>query len=456
MTSLRGRLPSPSLRLLQTGSEALTQVLRGQTPTTVSLEAYWRTHPQSGQTQRKLVHETIFAFLRRRLWFEALAKNISTELGLSRLETAFLLSGLTCTIWDSNTQAICRENPLLASLLEQPLLLSFPTATEGALHHNWPAWLEQAFLQHTSLPCQEFPVLAEALLKRAPVDLRMNLLRGTHRPTLQAQFKQAGISCDLTPYSPWGLRLNPPSHAHFHWDKPLPASLRGYYEIQDEGSQLIALLTQARRGQVVVDFCAGAGGKTLALGAAMRGIGHLYAWDRSAHRLANLKERLPHSGLSHIRTAAMSGDDDVRLSQMAAKADRVLVDAPCSGTGTLRRDPGLKWRLQASQIDDYAKQQRQILRQAACLPKPGGRLIYATCSLLHQENDAVVKDFLMHNPGYQLQMAEALLQQSGLSPETAAFLCEGPFLRLWPHRHGTDGFFVAVLERSHQSPRMVG
>jgi 16S rRNA (cytosine967-C5)-methyltransferase len=448
MSSFRQRLSPSSLRLLQTGSAALAQVLRGDASTTSTLEAYWRSHPQCGQTQRKLTHETIFAFLRRRLWFEALAKAISAEWGLSTLETCFLLSGLASGIWDASTQAICQEEPLLTSLASSPLLvqpLSLPTEKDGALHHNWPAWLVQAFLEHTSLPPQEFPVLAEALLKRAPVDLRMNLLRCTHRPTLQTDFERAGISCAPTPYSPWGLRLD----SHLHGDKPLPTSLRASYEIQDEGSQLIALLTQARRGQIVIDFCAGAGGKTLALGAAMRGTGYLYAWDRSAHRLAKLKERLIHSGLSHIRTACITGHDDVRLSQMTAKADRVLVDAPCSGTGTLRRDPGLKWRLQASQIDDYAQEQRQILNRAAGLVKPKGRLIYATCSLLHQENEAVVKDFLTQNPGYQLQRADALLQQSGLPQETAQFLCEGPFLRLWPHRHGTDGFFVAVLERDH-------
>jgi 16S rRNA (cytosine967-C5)-methyltransferase len=200
---------------------------------------------------------------------------------------------------------------------------------------------------------------------------------------------------------------------------------------------------------MVVDFCAGAGGKTLAIGATMRNTGRLYAFDVSAHRLDALKPRLARSGLSNVHPAAIAHERDERVKRLAGKIDRVLVDAPCSGLGTLRRNPDLKWRQTPATVAELAAKQQAILASAARLVKPGGRLVYATCSLLPEENEAVAQAFTAGHTDFDSLNAAELLTQ--LKVEGAASLCSGPtggeYLRLWPHRHGTDGFFAAVWQR---------
>jgi 16S rRNA (cytosine967-C5)-methyltransferase len=221
--------------------------------------------------------------------------------------------------------------------------------------------------------------------------------------------------------------------------------------VQDEGSQLLALLLDAKRGEMVVDFCAGAGGKTLAIGAAMRNTGRLYALDTSAHRLDALKPRLARSGLSNVHPAAIAHERDERIKRLAGKMDRVLVDAPCSGLGTLRRNPDLKWRQSPKSVEELVAKQTAILQSAARLLKPGGRLVYATCSVLPQENEGIAEAFSAANREFiALPVGEIL---TGLKVQGAAGLCRGGegealYLRLWPHRHATDGFFAAAWTRS--------
>src|SRR6185312_3173484 len=208
----------------------------------------------------------------------------------------------------------------------------------------------------------------------------------------------------------------------------------GLIEVQDEGSQLLAWLLAPRRGEMIADYCAGAGGKTLALAMLMRGSGRVYAMDISAKRLAALGAR-----------AARAGDNDARAKRLAGKLERVLVDAPCSGFGTLRRNPDLKWRLAADAIAELVQKQRQILAAAARLIKPGGRLLYATCSILREENDAVADDFQAAHPGFKPLACNELLAGQRIALDT------GERLRLAPHLHGTDGFFAAAFERSAAS-----
>jgi 16S rRNA (cytosine967-C5)-methyltransferase len=201
---------------------------------------------------------------------------------------------------------------------------------------------------------------------------------------------------------------------------------------------------------MVADFCAGAGGKTLAIGATMRNTGRLYAFDTSAHRLDGLKPRLARSGLSNVHPAAIAHERDDRIRRLAGKMDRVLVDAPCTGTGTLRRHPDLKWRHSQATVDEMAKTQMSVLQGAARLVKPGGRLVYATCSMLPQENEEIAAAFTTANPEFAPVAAADLLTQ--LKVSDAETLCSGPlngrqFLRLWPHRHGTDGFFAAIWQK---------
>ena len=211
--------------------------------------------------------------------------------------------------------------------------------------------------------------------------------------------------------------------------------------MQDEGSQLLCFLVAPKRSEMVVDFCAGAGGKTLLLGALMRSQGRLYAFDVSARRLLKLKPRLARSGLSNVHPVLIATERDSRIKRLAGKIDRVLVDAPCSGFGTLRRNPDLKWRQTPSAIDELAAKQARVLAAAATLAKPGARIVYATCSVLPEENDAIVDGFLAGHPQFDLGDATAELARAGIA------LDDGPLLRLYPHRHGCDGFFAAVLER---------
>jgi 16S rRNA (cytosine967-C5)-methyltransferase len=285
------------------------------------------------------------------------------------------------------------------------------------------------------MPAPEVEALARGMLEPAPLDLRVNTLLANREQVL-TQLHGEGIGAAPTPVSPIGIRLagKPALQAH-------PLFLKGAVEVQDEASQLLAFLVAPRRREMVVDFCAGAGGKTLALGAMMRSEGRVYAFDTSDWRLANLKPRLKRSGLSNVTPEHIDSENDARIKRLAAKIDRVLVDAPCTGFGTLRRNPDLKWRQPEGAVVELVAKQRAILAAAARLAKPGGRLVYATCSILPDENQAVVDDFLATHPDFRAGDAAAALAQAGCPLDT------GPTLQLLPHRHGCDGFFAAILER---------
>ena len=304
--------------------------------------------------------------------------------------------------------------------------------------HNLPEWLVQPLKDQLG---EEFWPLVGSLNLGAGLDLRVNDFKAK-RADVQKELAKAGIKAVPTPFSPWGLRIA---------GKPAlnknEAFLKGEFEVQDEGSQLLAMLVDAKRGEMVVDFCAGAGGKTLAIGASMRSTGRLYAFDTSSHRLDSFKPRMARSGLSNVHTAAIAHERDERVKRLSGKIDRVLVDAPCTGMGTLRRNPDLKWRQNLQSVEEMAVKQTAILQSASRLVKTGGRLVYATCSVLPQENESIASAFSLANPDFEpLDVGEVLL---GLKVADAASLCHGGdnnqlYLRLWPHRHHTDGFFAAV------------
>ncbi len=334
---------------------------------------------------------------------------------------------------DATVAQYFREHPQLGARDRHQLSEQVFTALRAA---PLPDWLADAL--RTELG-QGYDALAAALQQPAPLDVRVNGLKAK-RPAVLQQLRQAGHDAAPTRYAPWGLRLvgKPSLHA-------LPAFQNGLLEVQDEGSQLLALLVEPRRTDTVVDFCAGAGGKTLALGALMRNQGRLYAFDTSAHRLDALKPRLQRSGLTDVQTLALAHEGDARLQRLAGKVDRVLVDAPCSGLGTLRRSPDLKWRLSVKTVAAMAALQQRILAQAALLVKPGGRLVYATCSLLREENEAVAHGFAATHAGFMALDAATVLEHAGVAQADA--LCRSGYLRLWPHLHQTDGFFAALWQR---------
>jgi 16S rRNA (cytosine967-C5)-methyltransferase len=221
--------------------------------------------------------------------------------------------------------------------------------------------------------------------------------------------------------------------------------MRGDIEVQDEGSQLLSLLLAPKRGEMVADFCAGAGGKSLAIGAIMKNSGRIYAFDIAEKRLQNLAARLKRSGLSNLHSQLLSSEQDSKLKRLHGKFDKVLVDAPCSGLGTLRRNPDLKWRQQPSDIAELNEKQKAILNSAAKLVKNGGYLLYATCSILQQENQQIVAEFLAQHSEFTLVPISSVLQQQQIA------LQQEDYLQLLPHLHQTDGFFAALLHKQAQA-----
>ncbi|MGF6351656.1 RsmB/NOP family class I SAM-dependent RNA methyltransferase [Variovorax sp. W2I14] len=417
--------------LLEATADLVGLVLKFDHPADQVVSRFFRDHREFGPRERATLAETVYTVLRKKLLFDHLSPSGSgsKERRMAILgfhgPRDFLKSALNDTEkrWLDNCDAVKPED-----LLERH-------------RHNLPEWLVAPLKAQLG---DGFWPLVESLQQPAPLDLRVNALTDK-RTEVKAELAKAAIKSEVTPFSPWGLRIE---------GKPaltkLDAFARGAVEVQDEGSQLLALLLDAKRGEMVVDFCAGAGGKTLAIGATMRNTGRLYAFDTSAHRLDALKPRLARSKLSNVHPAAIAHERDDRIKRLAGKIDRVLVDAPCSGLGTLRRNPDLKWRQSPKSVEELTVKQTAILQSAARLVKSGGRLVYATCSVLPEENEAIAEAFGAANPDFEPVDAAELLQ--GLKVEGFEALCAGGadgrrYLRLWPHRHSTDGFFAAVWNR---------
>ena len=413
--------------LLELTTELLHQVMQFSAPADRVVSDFFRQHRDLGARERHTLAETTYTVLRKRLLFQHLAQS-----GKGEIERRLALLG-----WQGN-DAFLRA---ALSEPEQQWLAKVgrvdPASLPEKLRHNLPDWLADTLQAELG---DEFWPLVDSLNQGAALDLRVNLLKAK-RDDVLGELAKSGIAARTTPHSPWGLRID---------GKPalskLPLFTGGLVEVQDEGSQLLALLTDAKRGEMVVDFCAGAGGKTLALGAAMRNTGRLYAFDTSGHRLAAMKPRLARSGLSNVYPAQIAHERDDRIKRLAGKIDRVLVDAPCSGLGTLRRNPDLKWRQSPESVAELAAKQAAILTSAARLLKPGGRLVYATCSLLQAENEAIAAAFTeAQSREFSALSAAEVLTRAHV--DAAESLVSGGFMRLWSHRHGTDGFFAAAWER---------
>lgn len=417
--------------LLDACASLVQQVMLLQHPADSVVSRFFRQHRNLGPRERATLAETAYTVLRNKLRLEALARSGS---GPRERRLAILAFAGARTLL-----------PAALSPAEKLWLEECEAVQDADLlpqhRHNLPDWLAQALQAQLGA---QFDALAASLLQPAPLDLRVNILTAK-REAVAKELAEAGIQTQATPYSPWGLRAQ---------NKPTLTKMdvfqRGAIEVQDEGSQLLALLLDAKRSEMVVDFCAGAGGKTLAIGAQMRNTGRLYAFDVSAHRLEALKPRLARSGLSNVHPAALAHERDERVKRLAGKINRVLVDAPCSGLGTLRRNPDLKWRQSPQAIAELTAKQAAILDSAARLVKAGGRLVYATCSVLPEENEAIAQAFSLAHPDFEPLPVAALLEQHKV--DHAAQLCSGGddgrlYLRLWPHQHQTDGFFAAAWQK---------
>lgn len=425
---------TPSARL-QAVLELLSEISATPRPADALTSAYFRARRYIGSKDRAYVSNVLYDVLRhhaRLAWW--LEKNdveltpryqllaylmLVDEKPLAVVEELFSGGKFAAAKLTDDEREVLKK--LQKRTVEHP---DMPDEVKG----ECPAWalagLQKRFGKNLLRELQ-------ALLKPAPLDLRVNPLKATRDKVLVA-IKQAGMQAEACALSPLGIRVE---------ERPslndLPMLKNGQIEIQDEGSQMVAFLVDAKPGERVVDFCAGAGGKTLAIAAAMKNKGRIIACDVLAGRLKRSTERFRRAGLHNIEVKALSSESDPWVKRHKGGFDRVLVDAPCSGTGTWRRNPDSRWKNLGPGLDQLVVLQGKILASAARLVKPGGRLVYATCSLLEEENEKQIEAFLAAHKDFKLKNISEIWAKIG----------PGPYLSLSPAQHNTDGFFGAVLER---------
>lgn len=396
-------------------------------------------------SERRAVAERVYALLRRQRTVDFLLGRAhprfdaldATRQDVLRLATSRVLHGeplpdvaRTSSLAPSDVSALNALPQAAAALEALPEKKRFPIAA------SLPDFLAERFL---ALYGPDAARAAEAMNERAPLTVRANLLK-EDRDALAKRLAAEEVESKATPLSPMGLHLETRLNVF-----SLTSFREGFVEIQDEGSQLLGMLVDAPPTRVV-DACAGAGGKTLQLAAQMKNRGDLHALDIDERRLDDLKKRARRAGVHNVRAQLIPAEGpevDSALEALAGKADRVLVDAPCSGTGTFRRKPDARYRLTPQDLDQHVARQKLLLERFSRMVKPGGRLIYGTCSVLREENEAVIEDFLSRHPEYTVRPVAELL-----GAELGAKVGPGPYLRLAPHSHGTDGFFGAVLVRA--------
>ncbi len=411
-------------------------------PADALLSDYYKSRRYMGSKDRGFVSQLIYFILRHggalQWWLEqaGVAQVTPRHVVLAALVLDEHYSaedvGRLCDGKRHNPPALTEEEWHLLQFCDHKPL--YPSTMPDWARYNLPDWTLQ---QLRGLLGEEFDVAIEALNQEAPVDLRVNTLKCRDRSDLIMELDRHKYYGSPTRYSPLGIRLK----------KRLPiytidAFRDGWFEMQDEGSQIVAALVDAEPGQKVIDFCAGAGGKTLALAAQMENKGRLLAWDVNENRLNQMKKRLRRAGVDNVISHVLESENDSFIKRHLASADRVLVDAPCSGSGTWRRNPDLKWRFGAEDLDEMCALQASILRNAARTLKPGGLLVYATCSLFPQENHEQVAQFLKEHP--DMRLVDPIDEYRPLASEIAGV---GPVIQLYPHKNETDGFFAASLRR---------
>lgn len=432
---------TPEARLA-TVVDLMEEILRQDRPADAVAGAYLKSRRYIGAKDRRAISDRLWGIFRRRARLDwqiadcrqdpSPRRRLLADLVLTEGMTAETLAPL-CTGGARGLEPLSpTDRALLKQLAGRDI---FHHAMPASVRGEYPDWIEPRL---TGVFGDALAAEMGALRDEAPVDLRVNTLKGD-RDTARERLAAAGLAARPTSLSPIGLRL--PARVALTAQE---AFREGLVEVQDEGSQLLALLVDARPGHTVVDFCAGAGGKTLALAAAMENKGRLIACDVNERRAEQATLRLRRAGVHNVTRRLLESEQDKWVKRHADSCDRVLIDAPCSGTGTWRRNPDAKWRLSAEGLENLIGLQGRILASAARLVRPGGRLVYATCSLLAEENERQVEAFLETHPGFKaIPLAEVWAATVG-----GTCPVDGPWLRLSPLRHQTDGFFGAVLERS--------
>ncbi len=430
---------TPAARL-SAAIELIGTVDADRVPAAKALKEWGTAHRYAGSGDRAAIAGLVWDVLRRRsssAWLMDDDTPRARVLGMLKLERGTGLDAIAalCNGGRFAPEPLTdRERTALASRS----LDDAPPPIAG----DYPDWLDGYF---TDVFGDDRVAEATAMASRAPLDLRVNTLKAKREKILHSL---AHLGAAETPWSPIGLRIelaadarNPGIHAEEDF-------IKGAVEVQDEGSQLAALFSAAKPGEQVIDLCAGAGGKTLALAAMMQGKGRLIATDHDKRQLAPIHERLSRAGIHNADVRTPKGEGDT-LADIKASADLVLIDAPCTGTGTWRRNPDAKWRMRPGALEVRLKDQIEVLDRAAALVKPGGRIAYITCSVLPPENGAQVQAFIARHPQFAVvppeQTASVLWDKAEAFAAAALQSPEGWLMT--PRRTGTDGFFVSVLAR---------
>lgn len=417
--------------------EVLDAILGRHQPVATALTDWGKAHRFAGSGDRNAIGGLVYDALRRKAsiaW--AMESDSSRALALASAGPALDLTlEEVIAACDGSAHA-----PAPLSEIERRGLTRDVSEAPEYTRANVPEWLWPSFLAAFG------PRAAEegaAMCHRAPADVRVNTLKADRDKVLKALAPFSAQPCAI---SPLGLRVPPPKGPQRTPNLQVEAAFQaGWCEIQDEGSQIAAALSGAGPRKQVLDLCAGGGGKTLAMAAAMQNKGQIYAYDEDRHRLKPIFERIKRAGVRNVQI--LRAGDKAALNELGARFDTVLVDAPCTGTGTWRRRPDAKWRLKPAALAERQKQQREVLDQAAALVKPGGRLVYITCSVLPEENGSQVTAFIDRHDDFDIVPVGKVWSEALPGTPVASADGSDAHLLLTPARHGTDGFFISILSR---------
>jgi 16S rRNA (cytosine967-C5)-methyltransferase len=420
--------------------EILADIEARKRPTAEALKDWGVSHRFAGSGDRAAIGNLVFDCLRTRA---------SAAYAMGEASPRALVLRSLVTSWGMSPEevaALAGAGPHAPEQLSDAELAGLrrelPADAPAPVRGDYPDWLAPEFERAFGARAAEE---GAALARRAPVDLRANTLKADRDKVLKALRR---LDAQPTPHAPSGIRIEqapgPGKSPHVEAE---PGHGKGWYEVQDEGSQIVTLLSGAKPRQQVIDLCAGAGGKTLGLAALMENTGQLYAYDTDRMRLRPIFERLKRAGVRNVQV--LPAGDREALAKLDGRMDLVLIDAPCTGSGVWRRRPDAKWRVSPQMLEARLQEQRTVLDEGAASVKPGGRLAYITCSVLPPENRDQVDAFLARQPEFRLIPWPELWQQAlpGVTPVPSAD-GSAETLLMTPHRHGTDGFFVAVLQRS--------
>jgi len=419
--------------------EVLHDVEARRRPAAEALKDWGLSHRFAGSKDRAAIASLVYDALRRKssaAWVMGEATPRAVALGMLRLQRHMAPDDIA-SLCSGERFAPEPLSPVERGKLETASLEGAPPHVAG----DFPEWIEPSLQR---LFGDDLIPEMQALTTRAPLDLRVNTLKVSSREEAHDALPHLGAV--ETPLSPLGLRIAPGEDGRGPAVQSEPEFIKGWIEIQDEGSQLAALLSAVKPGEQVVDLCAGGGGKTLALAAQMENHGQIYATDGDARRLAPIHDRLTRAGVRNVQVRTPRGGADA-VTELNGRMDCVLVDAPCTGVGTWRRNPDAKWRLRPGSLEVRRKEQAVVLDRAAALVKPGGRIVYITCSILPEENDEALEVLFQRDSGLEAMKADDLLAAAGLANLKKLVRLTKHGIQMTPKTTGTDGFFVSCLRR---------